>query len=165
MAINSVRKLFDLSLSAESEAERFYSLLAARFSSHVEVSAFFVSMQRDEQEHISDILSIRDSLPGERLKEDAPPRAVELASGFLRFSAEESIAKVGDLEDAYRLTVNIEFSEVNRLHELLAELFGPSDEFRRNIMKSINRHLEKVKEFQNSTGSTSDRRQIPTDPA
>ena len=147
-------------MSAESEAEAFYSLLAERFAANSEVAGFFEGMCRDEQAHIAGITSLRDSLPRDRLDEEAPPHAIALVSNFLRFSADESLRKVNDLEDAYRLAVNLEFSEVNRLHELLIDIFTPTDERRKTYFRKIKEHLEKLNDFQRATGSADDRRRI-----
>jgi rubrerythrin len=160
MAKYSINELFELSLSAESEAEAFYSVLAERFSANIVASGFFKEMRRDEQAHIKSISSLRDSLPRDRLDEEAPPHAIELISTFLRFSADENLRKVKDLEDAYRLCVNLEFSEVNRLHELLMDIFTPTDESRKTCFRKIKDHLEKLNDFHRATGSADDRRRI-----
>ncbi len=158
--VDTIEELFEMSIATEREAEAFYSSLLKSFSAHTASAGFFASMRDDERAHIKSIASMRDALTPEALAEPGPAHALQLIRTFLNFSATESLSRIKDLEDAYRMTVNLEFSELNKVHQLLVDLFAPSDKTRNSSEKMLKAHLEKVHAFHDATGETTDRRAV-----
>ncbi len=157
---DTINELFKMSMAIEHEAEAFYSSLLKSFSTHAASAGFFASMRDDERAHIKSIASMRNALTPEALAGPAPAHALQLIRTFLNFSATEGLSRVKNLEDAYRMTVNLEFSEINKFHQLLVDLFAPSDETRNNSEGMLKAHLEKVHAFHDATGETSERRAV-----
>ncbi len=157
---DTINELFEMSMDAEREAEAFYSSMAQSFSKHALSARFFASMRDDERAHIKSIASMRNALSPEALSRPSPPHALQLIRAFLNFSSSESLSRIINLEDAYRMTVKLEFSELNKLHHLLVDLFTPSDETRNNSVDMLKAHYEKVDAFRDATGDTASRRAV-----
>lgn len=160
MAKDTIAELFELSISAEREALAFYASLAEAYSAHDVAARFFHDMGHDEETHIDVLARMRDSLSKDDLKKPVPHHAASLITAFLNFSASVSMSKTNDLEDAYRMVVNLEFSEVNKLHELLIDLFAPGEETRRKSFEMLKAHLHKIEVFHDATGDTLARRGV-----
>ncbi len=160
MEKDTIEELFELSISAEREALAFYASLAEAYSAHDVAVRFFHDMHQDEEHHIDVLVRMRGSLSKEDLKKPVPHHAASLITSFLNFSAARSMAKINDLEDAYRMVVNLEFSEINKLHELLIDLFAPGEETRQKSFEMIKAHLYKIEVFHDATGDTVARRGV-----
>ena len=160
MGKDTIAELFELSISAEREAQAFYASLAGAYSAHDVAVRFFHDMRQDEERHIDVLTRMRGSLSKEDIKKPVPPHAASLITAFLNFSATVSMANINDLEDAYRMVVNLEFSELNKLHELLIDLFAPGEETRRKSFEMIKAHLRKIEAFHDATGDTVARRGV-----
>ena len=144
------RELFEISLTAEKEALTLYEALAIKFQALPEAQKFFHSMALDESEHINSIKAVVASISPETLNKEAPKESLVIAKRFLNFSAAKALEGIKSLEDAYRATVNLEFSEVNKVHELLLELHMHDDEKKRALYSGLQAHMGKVTEFKRS---------------
>lgn len=159
----TVDKLFEIACNAEREASEFYRTLKAMFAHHEGVSRFFDRMMLDEMDHLHGMMYLRDAMPHEKLSERAPADAMRIAQAFLKFSARDAIASVGTLDDAYRLAVNLEFSELNKLHELLLETFGQDAAEAERALGGLKAHLQRVTTFPQDFGDSVIRRTIKPD--
>jgi rubrerythrin len=144
---NTLRELFHISIRAENEARLLYSGLATRFSALPKAYDFFNSLAADESAHIEFLHKLQGSLPPEELDKPAPGHALALAEGFMNYSAKSINDEIRTLGDAYRKTVNFEFSEVNKLHELLGALIlKDSDDILRHH-ESLKEHQDRISAF------------------
>lgn len=150
MGQGTTRELFEIVLGAEREARSLYKGLAIMFHTLDVARDFFASMQKDEEEHIKSICSMMDFMTQGQLDREAEKSSLVIAKSFLNFKAEEVLSTVVTLDDAYKAAMNLEFSEVNKLHELLLELHMGNAE-RRNILEAeLRAHASKVREFRDS---------------
>jgi rubrerythrin len=150
MKNSTVRELFILSIRAEKEAHNLYSILTDRFSAIPEAREFFSSLASDEANHILGLARLRDSLSPGELDMPVPERALSFAEGFMNYSAEGIISEIRTLGNAYDKTINLEFSEVNKLHEFLFELNESDNEIVSELKSVLKTHLDKVLAFRNS---------------
>jgi len=147
---DTVGELFEISIIAEKEALSLYAELAGRFKGLPRACDFFESLASDEADHISSLEGLRDSLSPEELAAPAPQHAMSMAQGFLNLSADSLAGKIRTLEDAYKAVVNLEYSEVNKLHELIIELNVKDESSREEMKRMLSSHLKKVTAFRNS---------------
>lgn len=150
MVKSTLRELFKLSINAEREARFLYAGLAERFSNHPEAHEFFNTLASEESNHILGLARLLESLPPEQLEQPAPESALAIAEGFMNYSAENIFKKIKSLGDAYRHTVNLEFSEINKLHELLFEISLKDTEKVKELQAILRSHLDKVSAFKDS---------------
>jgi len=149
----TIEEVFKLSASAEEEASKFYAMLAESFSERQDVAQFFMDMSREELGHLKWIRQMHKKIAPEKLKELAPNRAAELINTFLKFKAEDAINEIRSLDDAYKLSVKLEFSETGKLHELIIDLFEDSEK-KKGLMKLLNEHFEKIRSFSSKFGDS-----------
>jgi len=150
MKDNSLRELFRISIAAEREARSLYEVLSERFSAITAAREFFISLATEEANHILGIASLMESLTPEELDRPAPERAIAVAESFLNYSARDMNKKIRTLGDAYRQTVNLEFSEVNKLHELLFEISHKDSDATKELHSVLKSHLDKVSAFKDA---------------
>ncbi|MFC1770083.1 hypothetical protein ACFLZI_03415 [Nitrospirota bacterium] len=153
---HTVGELIKAVIKAEKEARQFYHLLAIKFSHH-DSSEFFRNMESDEGDHIRELDTLYSSLSQDKLKEVAPGKAVDIIHAYLNYSAEEQTAKIMNLDDAYRMTVNLEFSELNKLKEMMFKLFDEEDKI---TFEDIQSHLDRLKSFQADYPHTESRQTV-----
>lgn len=142
----TVKEVFDLSMAAETEAAKFYAMLADIFGERQDVAAFFRQMSNEEHHHLDWIKKMREKVSAEALGEPAPSKAAELIHTFLKFKAEDAIKGIASLDDAYKMAVRLEFSETGKLHELIIDMFEKGEN-RPSIMKPLNEHFDKIRSF------------------
>jgi rubrerythrin len=156
----TVDRLFEIACNAEREASEFYRTLKAMFAHHEGVAGFFDCMMLDEMDHLRGMTYLRNAMPPEKLSERAPADAMRIAHSFLKFTARDAVASVETLDDAYRLAVNLEFSELNKLHELLLETFGQDTAEAERALGGLKGHLQRVTNFPQDFGDSVIRRTI-----
>lgn len=149
MEQGTLEELFHIALRIEKEALDFYERLAVIFDGIEVARDFFAEMARDEASHARGIELLMANTGSEALSSPAPLHSIGLAKSFLNFSAEETLATINNLQEAYQATVNLEFSEANKLHELLFELHADK-ETRETIATSLRAHQDHVTRFRNS---------------
>ena len=147
---STVRELFRISIKAEGEARSLYAGLAERFSAIPEARDFFSSMASDEENHILGLESLLRSLPADELERPAPEHALALVEGFMNYSADSINKEIKTLGDAYMKTVNLEFSEINKLHEFLFRLNLKDDKALNELQSVLRSHLDKASAFRTS---------------
>lgn len=143
----TLRELFSISINAEKEARELYINLSSMFGAPPEARDFFQSLASDEAEHIRVLEHVRDSLSANTLDGPAPARAFALARGFLRYTAGNAVRKIKTLEDAYQAVVNFEFSELNRMRQILLDLHITDKEKKRKLNESLQAHLDRISAF------------------
>lgn len=150
MEENTIAALFRISIKCEGEAMKLYKALSVMFKGHQQARELFTSLAADEGSHIMGLEQLRDSLPEGLLKSPAPFHAMGIAKMFLDFSADDVIDKVNTLMDAYKAAINFEFSELNKLHELIFELHTEDKAQRDSLARRLKEHQGKLTEFRNS---------------
>lgn len=149
---NDVLRILNMSISMEREASVFYAGLTELFSHFPEVSGFWLRMHKEELDHMNTIESIMQSPPDGLKIDHARLSSIYKSIAFLKFSSKDSIAAVKTLEDAYKLAVNLEFSEINKAYGSIVEMFIRDDGRKAEAVENIKQHQEKLREFGHSFG-------------
>jgi hypothetical protein len=156
----TLKEMISLAISAEREARAFYTGLAEKFSEHPDISDFWRGMMMDEEGHIREIEAIRESLSPDQLDAPENPELFHKVSEFLRFHAGEKLAAVGNLDEAYSIAVNLEYSEINKLMELMISKHITSNDHGARMRNSLEEHLGKIRNFPKRFGDSHWRRTI-----
>lgn len=152
--------LVEISFKAEREAMYFYEGLAELFHHLPEVAAFWNELADDEDEHVRLVDSLRMLLSDTDLDRPVDGELISKVSGFLKFNADEVLASIKTLDEAYKFSVNMEFSELNKLLEFLISDTLAEDGEKRAIIEKINDHQGKLKRFASRFGDSVWRREI-----
>ena len=156
----TLRDVIETSKAAEREAQTFYRGLAERFSHLPEISEFWRLMLDEEIDHERLIASIEAQLSEDELRSPEDPARAHKVREFLKYRATDMLGTVRNLDDAYKLAVNLEFSEINRLMEFLVNSFVHIEEERASILDVIERHHKRLKTVPDIIGNTEIRRRI-----
>lgn len=144
----------------EREARAFYAGLAALFRDLPEVARFFEEMMREEEEHAEMLADLRASLSRDDLARPADPAIHNKVRSFLSFVAVEKLGAVETLDDAYTLATNLEFSEMNKLVELLIVANAHGELGIEHARAALVRHAERLRGFPEAFGGQAWRRGI-----
>ncbi len=139
----TVAELFELAIGAEKAAEEMYSGLAAKFSHYPEVADFWKQYAAEEAEHAAWLERLRERLDLE-LSESADSYALRNARAALKFSVEDALEKVQDLEDAYQVANELENSETNAVFEFLITHFSHDEETQSFLKAQLSDHVAKL---------------------
>jgi rubrerythrin len=142
----------NLAISAESKARDFYKKLAEKFPVPFEVMDFWRGMMQDEEEHLKEVESMRDALTHAQLQTPKDPEFFHKVKEFLAFEVEEKLDAIRTLDDAYKMAVNLEYSEINKLMLLLSTDHVSLEEHKRKLRDSLDKHIEKIENFPRKFG-------------
>jgi len=117
-------ELFKLALAAEQAAEDLYLGLEAKFAHQPEVAGFWGDYAKEEVGHARWLESVRDKSSPEQLSSPADPSILNAARNLLRFSPQNALEGIKNLEDAYQLANELEHSEINVVFEFIITNFA-----------------------------------------
>jgi rubrerythrin len=143
----------------EKAASDFYKMLGGRFSHIPGLAAFFDDLVKDELKHEQMILSVKNSLPKEKLA-GIPPEDLKTSM----FSIQKLIKMITEydiqnLDDAYELAHQLEFSEVNSVLKLIITKLVTTERYDEFVATRIDEHEEKLLEFDRLFGDKAWRKQ------
>jgi len=159
----TLSQLFDCGIAAENTARDFYLGLVQKFSSQPVVSAFWKTMSEDEEEHTRILEKTRNSLSGSKLDVFVDTSMAKKAQALCKLSISEMLDSIHNLNDAYLLAHDLEYSEVNTLFNFLKLKFIPRDEKDKLSPDLIDRHLRRLVDFQKTFGDAERRKGIAVD--
>ncbi len=136
-----------LAASFEKRAADFYQMLSTRFDYLPEVASFFDEMSHEEREHEIAIISVYKTLASSHLAE---PPSQELCDGVLTVSSLlDQILKheISNLNDAYEIAHQLEFSEMNTLLKFVLVTGLPEQKRTELTAVPIEEHQEKLLDF------------------
>lgn len=150
MLYGNLKELFDISINAEKEAKKLYEALTLKFSEHAQASKFFTEMAEDEDLHIAAIEGMRQGLSADKLDMPVAKSTMVIVRKFLNFAASHSSENIQTLGDALKAVVNYEFSEANKLYELLMEMHEADEDKLDAFKRALKSHQDKATGFKNS---------------
>ena len=145
--------------SFEKTSAEFYARLVAGFSYLPGVAAFFDEMRREEIDHEKAVMSVRAALPAAELAAEAP---LELSLNLVNIQKLLDLVlgyAIENLHDAYELSYQLEFSEVNSVFKLLLTQVAPREKREAFLDMSLDGHQHKLDDFDDLFGDHVWRRQ------
>ncbi len=140
----SVKNLFDLSISIENHFQDFYRGLTRMFAHEPDVSEFWMRMLDDEIVHAEELKKIRGSLTPEQLQSPVDPSNIQKLEELLGYSIEDILNSIKTLDDAYKIAHKFENSEANKVFEFLALEFVPSNKKKKALITHIRDHITEL---------------------
>ena len=149
----------------EKTAALFYHQLAFRFAHLPEVAAFFTSMEKEEGEHERAVNSLYASLSPSELNEAPPKELCESVLTVSRLIEHILSVDVKNLDDAYELAHQLEFSEVNSVLKLLLTHIMPRNKKSSFKLDTVDDHQHGLLEFETRFGDRAWRKEQKPAPA
>ncbi len=140
----TVAQLFDMAIAAEHTAEHVYRSLKEKFRNHPDVAQFWDDYADEEVGHANWLNNIRKGLAPEQLDAPVEAQIIEKMNVVLRFSAENALREVEDLEDAYQLASDLENSETNAIFEFLVDHFASDERTQAFLRAMLREHVAKL---------------------
>jgi len=156
--------LFKLAIGTEKTAEEFYSGLAEKFSHLPEISTFWLTLADDEKHHAQELEKIQDSLSPSQLSTPADPLTLQKAKQNRHISVLSLLNSVKNLNDAYEIAHQLEYSEVNVVFGFLMTRFISSEQQKEFVGSEIKVHQARLLEFFQTFGGAEWRKGIEVSP-
>lgn len=157
---HTLSELFKQAIEIEYKFSKVYSKLSILFSHVPDISAFWDGFAREEIFHMNTLQDIHKSLTQEQLLSPAERKMWEGVVMIRDFLGKDLIGSIKNLDDAYELAHELEFSEVNAIFKFLAIKVVPSDEREKFIISHIEQHQKKLMDFSKKFGDRVWRKQI-----
>ena len=148
---DTIEAVFKRAIGFEYKAADIFKEFSKLFSHIQEISSFWQEMAEDEIQHADTLQNIRKSLTTEQLLSPCDKELSMKVDITQRMLTEVSIASIKNLDDAYELAHELEFSELNAIFKLLATKFFPPEQ-RRQIVPNIMQHQQKLLDFSHNFG-------------
>lgn len=157
---DALEEIFGRAIEIEHAAAGIYTRFSQLFSHLPEVSAFWRGLAEDEMQHANTLRDVRESLTSEQLASPCDIETSDRVAAAQRVVREDSTASAKNLDDAYEVAHELEFSEVNAIFKLLATAFVPSEERRQFVVEEITQHQQKLVDFGRGFGDRDSRKAI-----
>lgn len=158
---HTLRELFQRSIQIENKAELLYRELERRFAHYPEAAALWRTLAGDEAVHAQVLRDALRAAPPEELDCVAPPEAWTSAKEILDFLDRDLCGTVENLEDAFQLAHQIEYSEAVAIFEFLAVDALPGHAERGFVRTHVLMHQRRLTDFGESYRSRNWREVLP----
>jgi len=158
--IITIKAFFERAIGFEYKAADIYKEFSKLFFHIQEISSFWQELAKDEIQHVDTLQNIRKSLTIEQLLSPCDKEIsikVDITQQMLN---EVSIASIKNLDDAYEIAHELEFSEMNAIFKLMATEFIHSQEREHFIVSIITEHQQKLVDFTHNFGDKCWRKEI-----
>jgi len=156
----TIDELFKRAIKIERKAGDIYKELSNLFSHIPEVSALWKGLAEDETLHMNTLQDIHKSLTQEQLSSPSDEQIWENVVKIQYLLDKDLLGQIKNLDDAYELAHELEFSEVNAIFKFLTIDLVPSEERKEFVMSEIKQHQQKLLDFDHNFGDRTWRRQI-----
>lgn len=133
-------------IDLERQTEAIYQNFARLFSHEPDVAAFWQRYAHDEDGHALILLGLQARLRPERLAEVLDEEILANVQGLKTLLDAARKENVETLDDAYRLAVKIEQSEINAIYRFLLD-YASKEElggFRKFLLSQLDYHIEYI---------------------
>ena len=149
----TVAGLFDLAIAAEKAAAYFYQGHSEAFRGEPAVAACWKGLMSDELLHKEQLSRVFAALPQTVRSADAEPGQYERAAENLRrFGPMLNVRNVQNLEEAYDIAYELEYSEVNLIFHALLGDYTPQPSDPDFALRLIRDHAGRLEELLRTSG-------------
>ncbi len=160
----TVAGLFDLAIATEKAAAQFYEALSRAFRGEPDVAACWKGLMSDELFHAEQLSRVLAALPETvRVAEADAGQYGRAAENLCRFNLLLNVRYIQHLEDAYDISYELEYSEVNQVFCGLLSDYVPQPgdpDFALNLIRD---HAGRLEELLKTSGGPERMRRILPD--
>ena len=149
---HTLEELFERAIKIEKQAASIYRELERRFSHHQESVALWKALAADEDKHAEVLAKALGDAPSEKLASQAPADVWAAVTQILDLLSQDLLNSVENLNDAYELAHELEFSEVNAVFEFLSVDAVPGNVERGFVRTHIAMHQKRLTDFRQNYG-------------
>ena len=156
----TIEAIFERAIEIEHKAATIYTEFSQLFSHMPKITVFWQGMTEDEKRHMAALQDVRKSLTNEQLQSPCDKNISEKVAEIHRLLSKDLTASINNLDDAYELANELEFSEVNAIFKFLAAEFVPSEQRIQLVASEIKQHQQKLLDFFENFGDRNWRKEI-----
>lgn len=124
----TIQKLFDQTIALQKASEAFYSRLTALFTYYSsEIADFWKRFSEEDHQAAVFLETIRNRLPRERLEQIADPGIFHRVQKCLEDTLILTGKPIDNLEEAYRIALQLEGLENHAIYEFMVLNFAPQE--------------------------------------
>ena len=153
-------EFFQAAMNIEKSAAEIYKNLCEAFSLKQDISSFWRGLMNDELIHMEMLEKSRDALPEKDLKAMVDSSMITKIREVNEFLNENLIEHIQDLDDAFELAHELEFSEVNVIFKFLTFDLVPWIYQKDLIENMLQIHQKKLIHFDDAFGNKEWRKTI-----
>ncbi len=157
---NTVADIYERLINIEFRAGELYGKLSILFTHVPEISAFWKELAEEEKFHMNTLLGIYKSLTEEQLFSTSEKQMWKNIVKIQDLLNTNLIGSIKNLDDAYALAQQIEFSEINDIFKFLATEHTLSEEQEELVLSNVMQHHNKLTSFKHKFGDSALRKQI-----
>ncbi len=157
---HTVADIFERLINIEFRAGELYGKLSILFTHVPEISAFWKELAEEEIFHMNTLLEIYKSLTEEQLFSLYEKQIWENIENIQDLLNTNLIGSIKNLDDAYELACQIEFSEINEIFKFLVTKHPLSEEQEQLVLSNVKQHHNKLTNFKYKFGDSALRKQI-----
>ena len=158
----TMAQIFGQAIEIEIKAASMYKKYTELFSHIPEISAFWRELTADEMDHAKTLRAIHISLTEEQLQVPCNSELLEKVVATRRMLNNDLTASINNLDEAYELAHELEFSEINAIFKFLAVKLVSNVEREQFIVSHIGQHQQKLLDFKSRFGDQAWRKGIST---
>ncbi len=141
MAYSTVADLIGLAIQIENTCQALYENMEKKFSHVPEVASYWHRYAREEVGHARWLDDLRAKSDVGQLEQKADADLLLHAQKMLKFSSDQAVKNVHDLEDAYQIANELENSETNAVFEFLITHYAEDQGTASFLRAQLNAHI------------------------
>ncbi len=147
-ALGTANDLFNKAIALEQAAETFYRRLAKMFAHEADVAKFWTQLADEERGHASFLNQVRGKLPADVLSQPGNPLMLDKAQKGLSVSVDEILKRVQNLDDAYKISNELEHGETNAVFNFILVNFPAPDFVKAQAFLDVqlNKHVSAIEQ-------------------
>ena len=157
---DTIEAVFESAIEIENKAADIYRKFSQLFSHIQDVSDFWQGLTEDEMQHANTLQDIRKPLTSEQVLSPCDKDLSAKVAEIQLMQSEVLTRSIKNLDDAFELAHELEFSELNAIFKLLATEFVPSEERKQFLVSGVTKHQQKLKDFGHTFGDRDWRKAI-----
>ena len=140
----TIGDLIDLSIALENATEALYRGMQASFFREPEVAQFWQSYADEEAGHARWLEKLKDRVSDKLANRLDHPHLVDAARNLLKVTPQEYLNQINNLDEGYRLAVEIENSETNAIFEFLILNYSLTAQAANFLQAQLHTHVKRL---------------------
>ncbi len=141
---DTLGELNELTITLEYAAEATYRGLAIMFSHEPEIAQFWNLLADEESGHAQWLENLHNGLEEHQLRKQVDSRFSEGVRTLLEISPEARLRKVGTLEEALQMALDLETAETNAVFDFLISDYLLATKAREFLRNQVGVHVERL---------------------
>lgn len=142
----TIGNLIDLAIALERSNEAYYRGLQEKFKHSPAVAGFWQAYAAEEVGHARWLEQLQERISDKLANRLESTHLIDAAQRLLRITPEEHLSRVNNLEEGYKLAVELENSETNTIFEFLILNYSLTAQVANFLQAQLHSHIKRLME-------------------